>query len=211
MCVICRNRNKIHKETISLEIRDCTKIKRLPDLPEGLILLVCENLPLLKSLPILPSSLLRLVCVNLPLTNLPTLPSRLTSLRCENIRYVTRIPDLPSSLRYLHCRNLQGLKSLPDLTSLARLYCNNLPLITSIPVINKDTLVEVYNCKWLAQGQTPKSFGKKMSSLLICQRAVRNRKLRKFVKLTTSRSFNETFFAPDRLGGKWAKAQLSLL
>jgi len=83
--------------------------------------------------------------------------------------------------------------------------CHSCPLLTSLP---KNIPINTYFdcCHWLPQNS--KYYPNMLPKLLVCQRTVRIRRLRKFVRLTTSRSFNEYFFHPERKGGIWAKKQL---
>jgi len=158
-------------------------------LHESLRSLYCSYCPFLKSLPEkLPEGLQSLYCYNCPL--LKTLPEK-----------------LPEGLQTLDCSNCPLLTSLPEILheSLKELDCFNCPKLASIPK-NLPENPYLWGCPWLPQNS--KEYPKQIPKLLIVQRAVRDRRLRKFVKLTSSRAFNEYFFHPERKGGLWSKRQL---
>jgi len=180
-------------------------------LPQSLQVLHCSNCPNLTSLPEnLPPTLQRLNCYGCPnLTRIPeNLPESLHRLDCSDCPDLTSLPEnLPPNLQTLYCYNCPKLRSLPENLppSLQTLYCYNCPNLTSLPE-NLPINTVFYGCPWLPQNS--KDYPDKIPNLLVCQRSVRNRRLRKFVKLTSSQIFNEYFFHPEKRGGIWAKRQL---
>jgi len=87
----------------------------------------------------------------------------------------------------------------PISPSIQELSCYNCPTLTSFPEnLPDDTDYSEY--PWLPQNS--KDYPDILPKL--CQRYIR---LRKFVKLTSSRAFNEYFY-PENKGGMWAKKQL---
>lgn len=88
------------------------KLTELPELPESLIYLGCEDNKLTALPENLPSSLAYLWCSDNLLTKLPDLPSTLQSLYCWG-NQLTELPMLPASLRSLDCSN-NKLTSLPS-------------------------------------------------------------------------------------------------
>ena len=102
----------------------------------------------------------------------------------------------------LNCYNCPLLTSLPSLPNTKYLYCSNCPLLTSLPSLPLVIALNCWNCKWLDHPNN-KDYTKNLKSLKILQWYKKNRKARRFVKLTTSRSFNESFFSREGLGGIW--------
>ena len=145
-----------------------------------------------------------LECYNCPLlTSLPSLPL-VTTLYCSGcplLRILTSLPSLPL-VTSLDCSNCPLLTSLPDLPLVTSLYCYNCPLLTSLPDLPLETNLNCSLCKWLDY-PTNKDFTKNIKSLKTIQRYKKNRKALRFVKLTTSRRFNEFFFSKEGLGGIW--------
>jgi len=158
----------------------------------------------------LPQNIDILNCSNcLTLTSLPeNLPESLHELYCYNCPNLTSLSEnLPESLQELYCHNCPNLTSLPENLpeGLQILNCSYCPKLTTLPE-NCHVSTFFSGCPWLSQNS--KYYPDNLPKLLVCQRAVRNRLLRKFVKLTSSRSFNEYFFHPERKGGIWAKKGL---
>ena len=60
-----------------------SKAQRLPELPEGLTVLHCNDWPNLETLPELPAELTVLQCSFTGITELPDLPEGLTELWCN--------------------------------------------------------------------------------------------------------------------------------
>jgi Leucine-rich repeat (LRR) protein len=118
----------------SLTIIDNPRLKRLCELPDSLLELICYN----NSLEYieLPPKLKVLNCLKNKLTLLPELPVTLKSLNCGN-NLLTELPALPESLEslYIHNNFITYIPSLPR-----RLYsficCHN--LLTRIPKIHDD-------------------------------------------------------------------------
>ena len=135
----------------------------LPELPEDLEILICDNNNL-KSLPKLPENLKELWCHKNQLESLPELPESLEQLACRNNK-LKHLPKLPDSLEYLSCADNQ-LESLPELPdgllemlcgrnnikilpklpySLRNMYCHNNPLECIIPT----KFLDIQNNEWL--------------------------------------------------------------
>src|SRR5208282_3692495 len=106
-------------------------LKVIPDLPDSLQILWCDNNQL-QVLPDLPDSLQILYCRNNQLQVLPDLPDSLKKLSCRD-NQLKILPELPDSVQILYCsyNQLQILPELPD--SLQILYCHNNPLEFLIP------------------------------------------------------------------------------
>ena len=101
-------------------------ITSLPELPETLTELYCENTQL-SVLPKLPETLTHLYCNNTQLSVLPKLPETLKELSCSNTQ-LSVLPKLPDTLTHLWCWNTQ-LSVLPKLPeTLIMLDCSNTPL-----------------------------------------------------------------------------------
>jgi predicted transcriptional regulator len=100
---------------------------RLPELPNSLVYLSCNN-NVLSELPELPSELQQLLCDENMLKTLPTLPKvDLIAISCSK-NEITSLPELPNTLQELNCE-FNKLKTLPKLPkSLVDLGCtyNNL-------------------------------------------------------------------------------------
>ena len=77
------------------------KITSLPELPETLTHLRCNNTQL-SVLPKLPETLTHLVCWNTQLSVLPKLPETLIRLDCSDTQ-LSVLPKLPETLTYLNC------------------------------------------------------------------------------------------------------------
>jgi len=168
----------------------------------------CTNLSL-NFFENLPSSLQYLECVGCPnLTSIPeNLPESLQELDCSRCPNLTSIPEnLPQSIRGLYCSGCPKLLTISkNIHPLSILYCRNCPVLTNAPE-NIGEFTNYSMCPWLPQNS--KNYPDRLPKLLICQRTVRTRRIRKFVKLTSSRSFNEYFFHPERQGGIWTKRRL---
>ena len=114
------------------------KMTSLPDLPETLKILYCQENQL-TSLPSLPQTLKKLICTHNQLTSLPPLPNSLKILWC-NDNQLTSLPPLPDTLKVLLCQNNQliFLPNLPE--SLRELYCSDNRL-TSLPDLPESLIV----------------------------------------------------------------------
>jgi len=129
-------------------------------------------------------------------------------LYCFNCPKLISLPEnLPESLHTLECFDCSNLSKLPknlprNLNILNFSYC---PLLIILPENIPDNTFYA-GCPWIPQNSD--YYPDRIPKLLTCQRIVRNRRFRKFVKLTSSQSFNEYFFHPERKGGIWVKKQL---
>jgi E3 ubiquitin-protein ligase SspH2 len=90
-----------------------TKVKELPQLPEGLEILVICYLEGLKVIPKLPSTLKILDCWGTPITVLPMLHDGLIELICTRTK-ITVLPKLPDSLKVLESSE-NAIKYVPKL------------------------------------------------------------------------------------------------
>ncbi len=110
-------------------------LRQLPELPDGLITLLCNGNRLVQ-LPVLPPSLINLFCSENRLIRLPELPQNLTMLWCYQNRLL-RLPELPQGLRELSCgqNRLTRLPALPQ--GLINLFCSKNRLI-QLPALPQD-------------------------------------------------------------------------
>jgi len=126
--------------------------------------------------------------------------SNLIWLYCSNCPGLTAIPVLPN-LTMLYCFDCPGLTAVPVLPNLTKLYCSNCRCLTSQP--NAPAYIHNTGCPWLEP-----LLSHNLPRVLCLQRWARNRKAQRFVRLTTSRAFNEHFFAPSQKGGRWHKRRM---
>ena len=100
-----------------------TKIIKLPELPEGLTELYCNDCPKLEILPELPAGITELDLVSCPkLEILPELPAGITVLQCS-FTGITELPELPEGLTELYCIECPNFERLPELPAgLTELY-----------------------------------------------------------------------------------------
>ena len=115
--------NKIFEKIITaLDYSRCN-LTELPELPDTLEVLYCQNNNLTE-LPKLPESIEILVCANNNLTSLPELPDTLLTLYCAN-NNLTSLPELPESLEILECED----NNLPydDLEGYKKWYAKTYP------------------------------------------------------------------------------------
>jgi hypothetical protein len=82
----------------------------LPILPNNLIKLDCSINLYLAELPELPESLIVIICNNCSITELPILPIRLKKLYCHT-NNINELPELPISLKTFFC-NTNNIKYL---------------------------------------------------------------------------------------------------
>ena len=129
--------------------------------------------------------------------------------------------DKVQSLTHLNVSGCKALKTIPVLPNLIELYCSKCPGLTAIPVLSNLTELDCSDCRCLtSQPNAPAYihntgcpwlqplFSQHLPSILRLERWVRNRKAQRFVRLTTSRAFNEHFFAPTQQGGRWHKRRM---
>ena len=147
-------------------------------------------------------NIIRLDCPDCPLlTSIPSLPN-LTHLDCSECPLLTSIPSLPN-LIWLNCPECPLLTSIPSLPNLNKLNCSNCPLLTSIPSLPNLNKLDCYSCKWLNVTL------KNLNNLILIQRRFHQMlKYFRFVRFIKSREFNEWFYAPDGIGGKYHKIQM---
>lgn len=108
------------------------EFKTLPDLPDGIKFLWCEN-NLLTNLPVLPALKILNVSHNL-LTELPSLPETLLNLHCDN-NQIKVLPPLPESLVFLSCLG-NPIDVVPELPpNLRTLYVSH---PTHLPTLHKN-------------------------------------------------------------------------
>jgi len=179
MCILCvPSRAEEVKTQTHLDVSGCKNVTAIPVLP-SLTVLYCFNCPGLTVIPVLPN---------------------LAKLDCFNCPGLTAIPVLPN-LTWLYCSNCPGLTALPVLPNLTALYCFDCRCLTSQP--NAPAYVHDTGCPWLEP-----LLSHNLPRVLCLQRWARNRKAQRFVRLTTSRAFNEHFFAPSQKGGRWHKRRM---
>jgi len=132
---------------------------------------------------------------------------------------VKEVPFLPK-LRQLYCYGCTSLEVIPSLPNLWTLDCSHCPRLFSLPVFPKLERIDCSTCPLTTQ---PIALGvasrdcpwlepllsTNLPSVLRIQRWVRNLKARRFARLTSSRAFNEYFFAPHNQGGQWHKRSMA--
>ena len=151
-----------------------------------------------------------LYCSSCPLlVSLPSTLTQLTSLNCFDCPLLVTIPSTLTQLTYLYCSSCPLLASIPStLTQLTSLSCDSCPVLASLPS-TLTRLASLYCNWWLAHPLNTRNTAAKHASLRKVQRYIHNRKARRFARLTSSRAFNESFFAPLGKGGVWHKRRMA--
>ena len=179
MCILCDPARTDKVQSLThLNVSGCKALKTIPVLP-NLIELYCSKCPGLTAIPVLPN---------------------LTVLNCFDCPGLTAIPVLPN-LAELDCFDCPGLTAIPVLPNLTKLNYSDCRCLTSQP--NAPAYVHDTGCPWLEP-----LLSHNLTSLFRLQRWARNLRLLRFVRLTSSRTFNEHFFAPTQQGGRWHKRHM---
>jgi len=106
-----------------------TEIVELPELPEGLLKLNCNNNSQLVEIKNVPHSIRDFLLCNCNLKNLPNFPENATYINISNNWKLEKIPHIPDSAIFVYCSNC-GLSKIPDLPSrLTHLICSYNELI----------------------------------------------------------------------------------
>jgi Leucine-rich repeat (LRR) protein len=128
-------------------------IKKLPELPNGLIELHCDFNKLTK-LPKLPNGLVILHCQCNELVEIPELSQSLIKIYCDNNNLV-ELPELPKTLKICYCSG-NKLVELPELPqSLEILHCND----NNIKYLSPHNCLIIKNLKKLCILENPISDG----------------------------------------------------
>ncbi len=156
MCKICKDKNG-KKQSLCIRLIDkidischrdlkcsyCQTLKNVVLNPNtGLIILYCNNCPLLRNISYI-NNLKKLHCYNCPQLTDIALIDGLEILFCYNCPMLTNIP-LINGLQIIDCTEC-NITNIPLIKGLKKLYCSACPLLTNIPLI--EGLKELYCTK----------------------------------------------------------------
>jgi len=187
----------------TLEYLSCekTRIRTLPAYPK-LEKLDCYECPLLVALPSFPR-LVELDCHDCVSLLIIGECRRMEHLDCDGCTHLASLPFPCPQLRALEIDDCRGLFAVPIYPKLHTLSYNNTPL-TSTPFYPDAYETYADGCPWLAPLLT-----ENIPDVIHLQRWTRRcLKRKRFIRLITSRAFNEFFFAPDQKGGQWNKRRM---
>ncbi|MHB1952684.1 MAG: hypothetical protein ACYCOU_02960 [Sulfobacillus sp.] len=146
-----------------------SRVSELPQLPDSLKQLLCENMPLLTRLPTLPIGLEKLTVQNCQsFHTVPPLPQRifggfggicgLLQLYVINCPQVIELPPLPSTLSSLDCSGT-SVTRIPELPKcLSDFACVNCPRLAALPALPVG--LQVLDCRGAGNGRLELSLQK---------------------------------------------------